>query len=44
MLGKTISAELIALDDDAVTLRKNGRDYRYPLAELSEADRNYTKL
>ena len=41
--GKTISAELIALDDDAVTLRKNGRDYRYPLAELSEADRNYTK-
>ena len=41
--GKTISAELIALDDDAVTLRKNGRDYRYPLTELSEADRNYTK-
>ena len=42
--GKTISAELIALEDDTVTLRKNGRDYQYPLTELSEADRDYTKL
>ena len=40
--GKTISAELIALEDDTVTLRKNGRGY--PLTELSEADRDYTKL
>ena len=41
--GKTIFAELIASEDDTVTLRKNGREYRIPLTTLSEADRDYTK-
>lgn len=40
--GRTISAELIALEGDTATLRlSNGRRYDVPLATLSEADRDY---
>lgn len=40
--GRTISAELTALEEETATLRmENGRTYEVPLATLSEADRDY---
>lgn len=42
--GKTISAELISLQGDDITLKmENGRDYTFPLASLSTEDQEFAK-
>ena len=39
--GKKIEAELVSVEGDSVVLSMKGREYRYPIAKLSEADREY---
>lgn len=44
MEGKTISASLVGLENETVTLRlENGRRYDVPLVSLSERDREFCK-
>jgi hypothetical protein len=37
--GKTIEAEFIHLDGDTVVIRKDGKEFKIPLAKLSPASR-----
>ena len=42
--GKTIAAEIIALDGDSITLRMTGRgDMKFPLSRLSDTDQEFAR-
>ena len=42
--GKTITAELVSLNGDTITLKMaNGREYPIPLSSLSDADQGYAE-
>jgi hypothetical protein len=41
--GTSIRAEYVSSHNDGVTIRMNGREFVYPLADLSDADQEYVR-
>lgn len=41
--GREIEADLVSADTDIATLKKAGKEFKFPVAKLSESDRAYVK-